>query len=145
LTGASCRRLMVRVSQAEPGGKVARMLAVADGLILVTWLPDPPAVPTDPPQLFDPTRRNMEHIAATAAAIQNMLLTATATGVHTYWSSGGLLRDQPMLDSLSIPPEQVLLGAVYLFPPEAPSATTKTGALRGRQGEPGHWMRWVSL
>lgn len=41
LDAAACRTL--RVAPGEAGGKVAALLATADALLRVTWLPDPPA------------------------------------------------------------------------------------------------------
>ena len=152
LTAENCRKLLGRIhQQPEPVGKIGNMLAAADGLILTTWLPDPPA--TQPPaeqppagQLFEPTRRNMEHIAAASAAIQNMLLAATQANIQSYWSSGGAaLRSDLVFEWLSIPATQILLGAIFLFPEDTRSAATKPGANRGRQGSPDRWLHWVQL
>ena len=129
----------------EPLGKIGSMLAAANGLVMVTWLPDP----ADDPgavefQSFVPSRRNMEHIAATAAAIQNMLLAATERGVDSYWSSGGaVLRGQSVYRQLGIPSNQVLLAAVFLFPSDTQDADTKTGANRGKCGKQSRWVKWV--
>jgi nitroreductase len=129
----------------EPLGKIGSMLAAADGLVMVTWLPDPAeqagAVEF---QSFVPSQRNMEHIAATAAAIQNMLLAATEHGVNNYWSSGGaVLRGKAAYEHLGIPRNQVLLGAVFLFPSDTKDADTIPGANRGKCGPQSRWVRWV--
>ncbi len=60
----------------------------------------------------------MEHIAAASAAIQNLLLAATARGISNYWSSGGVLRSAQVFQQLGIPRQQILLGAIFLFPSE---------------------------
>ena len=147
LNGANARELLKRISTLDaPPGKIAGMLAAAHGLVLVTWLPDPPPSGVSGGfQSFEPTLRNMEHIAATAAAIQNLLLAATDSGLHTFWSSGGVLRSQPVFDWLGIPDTQVLLGAVFLFPQDTHTADTKPGANRNQQGERDRWMKWIGF
>ena len=67
---------------------------------------------------FAATLANMEHIAAAAAAIENLLLAATARGVSNYWSSGGVLRSQIVRQLLAIPPAEIVLGAIFFFPKE---------------------------
>ena len=143
--GAAARSLLEFVkSLDEPLGKIGSMLATANGLVMVTWLPDPSPVDPVAFQSFVPTQRNMEHIAATAAAIQNMLLAATERGITNYWSSGGaVLRAQPLYQHLGIPLNQVLLGAIFLFPNDTRDAETTTGANRGKCGDRSRWVRWV--
>lgn len=146
LTGLHCRRLMDRVLTMDGQvDKVASQLAAANGLIMVTWLPDPPKDPLPPEMLFDPTRRNMEHVAGTAAAVQNILLAATAMGVRTYWSSGGILRSDTVFEWLDIPREQILLGAVFLFPDPPADIDDLPGAHHRQQGPAEAWMRWVTV
>ncbi|WP_425399351.1 nitroreductase family protein [Aeoliella sp.] len=143
--GQNCRRLLGRL-QAEQieSGNIAKMLATADAMAVVTWLPDP----HDPPleiQQFAPTQRNMEHIAAASAATQNLLLLATAAGWNSYWSSGGVLRSLQVYEWTAIDPREVLLGGVFLFPTDTQSVPTKPGANRGKQGPVSAWSRWVSM
>ena len=94
---------------------ILNMLAASNGLVICTWLPDP-----DPEYskqgTFKPTHRNMEHIAAAGAACQNFLLGAVEKGINAYWSSGGALRMARVFEFMGIPTEQVLLGALFLFP-----------------------------
>lgn len=145
LTGPACRRLMSYVLTLDGlVDKLAALLAAADGLILATWLPDPPSAPLPPESLFEPTKRNMEHVAGVAAAVQNILLAATARGVETYWASGGPLRRPEVARRLGIAADEVLLGAVFLFPtPDAEQGEVKPGARRGSAGPRESWMRWV--
>jgi len=151
LTAPACRTLRERITAFEgPTATTLGLLGAADGLIVATWLPEPdentPNDSPDPSRLFAPTRRNMEHIAATAAAIQNMLLAATDAGVSIFWSSGGpfILRDE-VLRRMGIPPEQVVLGAVYVYPSETGDAQVKPGARHGTAGPPSGWSRFVEL
>lgn len=143
--GENCRRLLDRLKSKDvESGKVKNMLAAADALVLVTWLPDPDEQHSDFQQ-FAPTLRNMEHIAAASSAIQNLLLLATAAGWNTYWSSGGVLRSEMVYDWMAIDPKQVLLGAIFLFPTDTKSAPAKAGANRDRQGPAPAWSQWVTL
>lgn len=146
LDGAACREIRVRVTGLEgPIDTTLGLLGAADGLIVVTWLPDPADAPAMD-ALFDPTRRNMEHIAAAAAAVQNMLLVATEAGTRTFWSSGGpILQSDVVRTWLGIPSEQVMLAAVYLYPPVVGDAVVKPGARRAFSGSATDCTSWVSV
>lgn len=160
LDAAGCRAL--REALAGASGPVPGLLAAADALVQVTWLPDPrvgaPHVGDpregDPPAdsrtapasagLFEPTLANMEHIAAAAAAVQNLLVAATARGLRTFWSSGGgVLRQPETLARLGVGPAEVLLGSVFLFPAEAAGTAESGTGLREQRGALGDWMRWA--
>lgn len=161
LDARACRRLKSLVPS-ENAGKIPAMLAACDVLILATWLPNPAsadyqsnvqmsAVEANGDAVhFEPTLANMEHIAAVASAIQNLLLAATARGVPNYWSSGGVLRSAEVFDILGIPSEQVLLGAVFLFPSqsdcsEPESCEVVESKLRPHRTGSSCWSRWVTL
>ncbi|MEM7198631.1 MAG: nitroreductase family protein [Planctomycetota bacterium] len=142
LAGSACQRL-IQWFDAEQmtAGKVRHMLAAARACVLATWLPDPG--PDDAFQAFEPSLRNMEHIAAASAASQNLLLAATDQGFETYWSSGGLFRTEQAYDRLGIPPREVLLGALFLFPTDVQGVPAKPGAHRDARGPAESWSRWV--
>lgn len=145
LDAASCRKLRTRIPL-ENAGKMPAMLSAADTLILATWLPNAAQVPDmDGERGFAATINNMEHIAAASAAIQNLLLAATARGVSNYWSSGGVLRSAQVFSLLDIPRSQVLLGAVFLFPKEYGDCELVTSKLRELRSAREAWSRWVSL
>lgn len=146
LDTAACRTLLENYKQQNPckcSEGTMQMLAAADGLILSYWLPEKNP---DTARKFYPNITNQEHIAATAAAIQNMLLAATARGINIYWSSGGCLRKDKTQAFLGIPEEEILLGAVFLFPDDY-SVTTevKPGKNHDIRTSPEHWMRWLGL
>ncbi|HEX8387208.1 MAG TPA: nitroreductase family protein [Rubricoccaceae bacterium] len=143
LDAAACRAL--RASLGGEGGKVLEMLAAADALVQATWLPDEPAEGAVAAGLFEPTVPNMEHVAAAGAAIQNLLLAATARGIPTYWSSGGVLRTPAVAARLGIPEREVLLGSIYLFPEDPGAATPVVSKLRETRGDADGWSRWVDL
>ena len=137
-------------------GKIPRLLAGAGALVLACWIPDciQSLLPTD-----DATtraakekdnrrleKRNEEHLAATAAAIQNLLLAAEARNMQTYWSTGGLLRDDRVERHLGIPDNQRLLGALFLAPAadQFDSRTTiATGAHKDSRTDVSQWCRVV--
>lgn len=145
LDADACRKLRTKIPL-ENAGKIPAMLAAADALIMSTWLPNAAEVPDmDGEPGFAATINNMEHIAAASAAIQNLLLAATARGVSNYWSSGGVLRSEQVFSQLGIPRSQILLGAIFLFPKEFGDAELATSKLREHRSSREAWSRWVSL
>ena len=130
MDGEACRKLAGYFEEHEiAGGKIINMLKAAQTLIQVTWTPE--KVENDS---LVAESTNIEHIAATSAAIQNMLLTATSLDYENYWSSGGMLKEEGFLELLGIPLDEKLLGSVFLFDKDTSGFKTKKGALRGRQG-----------
>ena len=87
----------------------------------------------------------MEHIAATGAAIQNMLVGATALGYPNYWSSGGVLRFDPMRTHFNVPTEEIILGTLFVFPNDAESRADEVvpGKLRDKGKEIATWSKKV--
>ena len=118
LTHEACLQLRSWLIDSGDMSKIPDMLAGASLLLQVTWCPNPPPADVELPKetRFYPSDINLEHIAATAAAIQNMLLCATEKRIPTYWSSGGPLRKPDVFKLLEIPDSQILLGSVFLFP-----------------------------
>jgi len=150
----NCRLLLNYINENDiKAGKIGDMLSAADALLMVTWLPDPTekdstlnnqekeAIP------FNGNMKNMEHIAAASAAIQNVLIGATARGIPNYWSSGGQLRNQQIREYLKVSLEEILLGAIFLFPEDAMerNAIVKEGALRDQGKEKSNWNKWLEL
>lgn len=141
LDAQACRALLPRLSEIpKPPGKISNMLAVADALLLVTWLPEPAQG-----EGWEASDFNMEHIAAGAAAIQTLLLAATARGIGNYWSSGGALGTREAFEIVGIDPRDVLLGAVFLFPEPPENAEAVPGKMREKRSQPSAWSRWVDL
>jgi nitroreductase len=145
LDASACRTLSARLAECDqPTGKIRNMLAAADALVMTTWLPNPDEQP-EGFQAFSPTLQNMEHIAAASAATQNLLLLATEAGWNNYWSSGGVLRSEMVFEWAGIPLNQILLGAIFLFPSDTRGVDVKPGGLRDRKGAAEQWSRWVQL
>ncbi|MCA9193134.1 MAG: hypothetical protein KDB03_15270 [Planctomycetales bacterium] len=150
LDAADCRLLKKKIPS-ENAGKIPLMLAAAQSLVLATWLPNPCSQFQANSQFrdescFAPTLANMEHIAAAAAAVENLLIAATADGITNYWSSGGVLRSPEVFRLAEIPEREILLGAIFLFPSNAIEQTTRVGSkMRAERSPAAGWMRWVSL
>lgn len=56
----------------------------------------------------------LEEIAATACAMQNILLGATALNIASYWGSGGMVHHPAMKRFLGLGYEDVVMGVLYL-------------------------------
>jgi nitroreductase len=56
----------------------------------------------------------LEEIAATAAAMQNILLGATAAGITSFWSTSGMTHHSAMKDFLKLKKEDTVMGIIYL-------------------------------
>lgn len=144
LDAQACRTVNTYFAKNEiNAGKIGEMLGIASAVIQATWLPEPPEQEQD--TLFEGNRKNMEHIAAASAAIQNMLLSATAKGIPTYWSSGGKLRGDDVNKMLGIPAGEVLLGSIFFFPKDTGDARILPGGMRGKGGEVNQWATWVQI
>ncbi|MEL6562761.1 MAG: hypothetical protein AAFQ94_31620 [Bacteroidota bacterium] len=148
LKAAECRKLANYIQENDiKAGKILQMLFAADALLQVTWLPDPSEEASEL-SVFEGNLRNMEHIAAGSAAIQNMLLTATALNIPNYWSSGGVLRTDALYAKLGINSKEILLGSVFLFPEGADVAgdhKVGLGGLRDKKGAINQWSEVISL
>lgn len=148
LDGGTCRILLKNLKLGQPINSsegLLQMLAAADAVILSNWLPEKKRKKSAPSQ-FELNIKNMEHIAATAAAIQNLLLAATARGINAYWSSGGNLRKPKMKSYLNIPKKEILLGAIFIFPENYPDdVKAKPGKHANKRGNLYDYMKWVEL
>lgn len=56
----------------------------------------------------------LEEIAASSAAIQNMLLVATEHNVGTFWSTGGMCYHPKMKEALGFAEQDQVLGFIYV-------------------------------
>lgn len=146
IDGANCRSLLKALIDEKPvksSDGIKQMLAAADALILGTWIPEKSRRKG---HKYYPNVKNMEHIAATGAAIQNFLLAATNRGINAYWSSGGCLRKPKVFKHLGIPKHEILLGAIFLFPEDYPdSVQIKTGKNVDNRGEISDYMDWIEI
>jgi len=119
--------------------KIKDMLAACGALVQASWLPDV-VEGADEPVL---STGNVEHIAAASAAVQNLLLAATARGWESYWSSGGILREPAVFERLGMDARESPLGSIFLSPDVVDGATRIDGGLRDERGAVQGWVRWV--
>lgn len=56
----------------------------------------------------------VEEVAAASAAIQNILLGATALGISSFWSTGGMTHTHALKDHLHLGPEDIIMGLIFL-------------------------------
>ena len=147
LNAQTCRQLMTKMIASGDTTKIPAMLAAAEYLFQVTWLPDPATSEseTQENQLFEPTMRNMEHIASASAFAQSLLLAGESQGFKTYWSSGGVLRSEQTFEWLGISPSEVLIGSIFLFSAEPENAEIKPGSHANNRGDLTDWCSWPRL
>lgn len=62
----------------------------------------------------NPKIPRLEEIASTAAAVQNLLLGASAAGIAAIWNTGGMTHHQAMKDYLKLQHEDIVMGLIYL-------------------------------
>ncbi|HTN16661.1 MAG TPA: nitroreductase [Chitinophagaceae bacterium] len=89
--------------------KLSEMGALASHVLLIVMRRgDLPKIPV------------LEEVAATAAAVQNLLLGAESLGIAAYWGTGGSVLQPEMKAYLHLRPEDQVLGALYLGYSDAP-------------------------
>jgi len=137
----ACLALIEFLEQSGDTTKVSDMLAAAEALIQVTWIPEGNLEN----ELFVANERNMEHLAAASAFAQSMLLAITCEGYKGYWSSGGPLKNAAVFERLGIPSQELLIGALFVFPSDTGTADVKPGKLAGHRGELGSWCKRVVI
>ncbi len=100
------------VLEPRKAAKIRELLAGAGAMVLVTWLRNP-----------DPVI-DREDLAATAAAVQNLLLAATDAGLGSFWSTNPGLAHPAILAGCGIDTgAEGFLGAIILGrAAEAPAA-----------------------
>lgn len=144
----------------KPGNKLPGMLSACGACVVVSWLPqfnfvDDDVVTDRGDDNLAVSKRlqiDQEHLAATAAYVQNLLLLLTARNMGTYWSSGGQFRTAKMKEKIGIDPRGSVLAAVFVdFDPLKDAATEETqrhriaGKLYGKRASLQHWCKKVTL
>ena len=80
----------------------------------------------------------VEEIAATAAAMQNILLGAEALGISALWSTGGMTHHLALKSFWGLAEEDVVMGLLYLGYTNEPAAA---GKRNGTAAEKTSWIR----
>ena len=99
---------------AKGAAKLAKLTSMLSGLgamVVVTWV-----------RATDPVV-DLEDHAAASAAVQNLLLAATARGLGSFWSTNQALAHHRTLAHLGCGPDEACLGAIWLGTAAAPAPT----------------------
>jgi len=154
----SCRKIAREFynwfDDVKPGNKLPAMLSACGALVLVNWIPqfrnwdgelDEAATITEPKE--KQVQVDEEHLAATAAMIQNLMLILTADGMGTYWSSGGQFRTSAMFDKLGISKNERLLAALFVEFPETRNEPMDRlpGKQRENRSKDSKWLSEIEL
>lgn len=159
-----CRRIARELpswfDDVKASNKLPAMLAACGSLVLVSWLPQfcGEAGASADADRASQRQTDEEHLAATAAYVQNLLLLLTANGLGTYWSSGGQFREPSMFERLQLTHRGRLLAAVFVdYSEGSPDAIEVNGSgsidslerlpgkLRGRRCPDTKWFREVKF
>jgi len=62
----------------------------------------------------NPKIPQLEEVAAASASIQNILLGATAAGIASFWSSGGMTHTHALKEYLHLAADDIIMGLIYL-------------------------------
>ena len=73
----------------------------------------------------NPNIPEIEEVAATSCAIQNLLLGATANGIASFWSTGGVALQSAMQNYLDLREEDKVLAIIYLGYSDQPAKEGK--------------------
>ncbi|MEM7811087.1 MAG: nitroreductase [Planctomycetota bacterium] len=146
LEHAACRTVAGRLPEwlGDAVGKLPAMFAACGSAVVVSWLPqfrdgEKPATATE-------VNVDDEHLAAASAYTQTLLLSLTAGGFGTYWSSGGKLRtSEPGRAAFGLEPIARMLAIVFVDYPESKDFPVERvpGKHRDRRGD--GWLTRASL
>jgi len=85
----------------------------------------------------DPSLPEVEEVAATACAVQNLALSAHAYGLGGFWSSGGVTYNEAAKAFFGLEPEDKLLGFFNLGYVRVPAPAGKRSPVQDK-------VRWVA-
>jgi len=119
-------------------GKLPAILDGAGAMVTLTYLPE-----TDEKRLA----LDWEHMMATGAAAQNLLLAAEARGIGSYWCSAKFLATDDALRAAGVPAGERYLGTLFLGAP-LPADREAADGIPGKMHEKrtpgdGHWCRVI--
>ncbi len=81
---------------------------------------------------------DIENVEATAAAIENMLLTATEEGIASMWRTGEVARDPKIKEFFGLTPEDHIAGYIYLGYPAVPVSPREPAPFETKTT----WLDW---
>ena len=115
------------------------MLKACGALVLVTWIPE------SEPANEKLVQVNEEHLAAAAAATQNLMLALEVRGLGTYWSSGGMLGSKTFFDRYGIESNSRLISAVFVNYPGLYSDESCEVIVGKNREKRSIWTRWTQV
>lgn len=128
-----------------PVGKLPAMFAACGAAALVTWVPQFRDTDVTGPEQEKRRAVDDEHLAATAALVQNALLLLTAAGFGTYWSSAGAaLRHPDVLGRLGVAAHEELLALLFVEYPGTPDDLPRKPG-KNRDARSTDWLRETRL
>lgn len=143
----SCRTLASNLEawagDDAPAGKLPAMFSACGAAALVTWIPqfrETGGLDVEKQRAVDD-----EHLAATAALVQNALLLLTAAGFGTYWSSGGpAVRQAGVMSRLGMSAQEELLALLFIEYPGTPAELARIPG-KNRDTRSDAWLREATL
>ncbi|MEN0087728.1 MAG: nitroreductase family protein [Pseudomonadota bacterium] len=144
LDAAACQAAVskMEIDGLEPG-KLGEMIRGAEGIALVSFLPNPAETQLRENEDFEASFDNMEIIASAGAFCQSLLLAAESDGYRSYWSSGGDMRKPWGAEYFGRPEGEVIIGALFFFPAKTPEeAGEGTGGLADKRAPLEAWSSW---
>ncbi|MEM9943498.1 MAG: nitroreductase family protein [Planctomycetota bacterium] len=129
----------------QPTNKLPSMLSACGALVLVTWIPQFRTKQGQSPKALNEKQIQIdeEHLAASSAMTQNLLLLLTSHGMGTYWSSGGQFRTEGMFEKLGIDTQERLLGAIFVEYPETQALQLERIPGKLREARDTRWIREI--
>ncbi|MCC9602604.1 nitroreductase family protein [Stieleria sp. JC731] len=141
-----CRRVAALLDQwggsESSAGKLPAMFSACGAAVLITWLPQFRNAAEAKQEQVDV---DDEHLAATSAMVQNLLLLLTASGMGTYWSSGGILKLPHVNQRLGISNGEKLIALVFAEYPETMQLAAERKPGKHRDSRSHRWIRTVNL
>lgn len=127
----------------KPNHKFPGLLRACGSCVVVTWLPE--SLEGENPKR---QQMNEEHLAATGAYVQNLLLALNARGLGSYWASGNVLYEGATPERLGLGSHERVAAVVFVNyrPTESEgSLEAIAGKLRDRRDPEFGWLRQVKL
>lgn len=116
-------------------GKLPAIFDGAGAVVQASWLPE------------GRPERDWEHLAAAAAAAQNLLLAMHARGFGSYWCSAPVLGEATAMAQFGASPGEAYLGTLFFGAPLSAAdeeARGFRGKMHARRTPPSAWSSWTS-
>jgi nitroreductase len=143
----SCLAMADRLAQwngnLAPGHKFPMLLRACGSCVIVSWSPET--------ELQSESKRgqvNDEHLAATAAFVQNLLIALEARNLGSYWASGNVILEGETPQRLGMEPGEKVTAVVFInYRPDAPESALQRieGKLRHARDPNLGWLTKLEL